>query len=155
MAIAYGTRINDTNFITEVDLDNNTCETTGYINGEAVDFSGGGSSDFSTAEVTLNLTPPAGVSIIDYAIACEFYYPSESHCYRISAFPVDENNKCNIILYQGFGYIVGVQANDAEYTYYDLDVETALFSGGVIFDEESGIVVTGNGSITGSLVLGN
>lgn len=55
MAVAYGTRINDdTNFITEIDLDNNTCETTGYIAGEAVDFSGGGgSSDFSTAEVTL------------------------------------------------------------------------------------------------------
>ena len=31
MAVAYGTRINDTNFITEIDLDNNTCETTGYI----------------------------------------------------------------------------------------------------------------------------
>lgn len=45
MAVAYGTRINDdTNFITEIDLDNNTCETTGYINGEAVDFSGGGGS---------------------------------------------------------------------------------------------------------------
>ena len=55
MSIAYGARINDdTNFKTEIDLDNETCETTGYINGEAVDFSGGGSSDLSTAVVTID-----------------------------------------------------------------------------------------------------
>lgn len=55
MAVAYGTRINDdTNFITTVDVDNETCETTGYIDGEAVDFSGGsGSSDFTTAEAII------------------------------------------------------------------------------------------------------
>lgn len=58
MAVAYGTRINDdTNFITTIDIDEETCETTGYIDGEAVDFSGGGgSSDFTTAEVTLITT---------------------------------------------------------------------------------------------------
>lgn len=61
MAVAYGTRINDdTNFITEIDLDNNTCETTGYIAGEAVDFSGGsGSSDFS--KITISASVAAGV----------------------------------------------------------------------------------------------
>ena len=60
MAVAYGTRINDdTNFITEIDLDNNTCETTGYIDGEAVDFSGGGSSDFSKISVSCSVA--AGV----------------------------------------------------------------------------------------------
>lgn len=56
MAVSYGARFDKgTNFVTEVDLDNSTCETTGFIDGEAVDFSGGGGdSDYSIAKVAFN-----------------------------------------------------------------------------------------------------
>ena len=55
--VSYGARFDSgTNFVTEVDIENNTCETTGYLDGEAVDFSGGGSSDFSTAQAIINDT---------------------------------------------------------------------------------------------------
>lgn len=116
---------------------------------------GGGSSDFSTAEVTLNLTPPEGVSISELHLSCDFYYPSESYSYNAELFPADENNKCNIVLYRGYGYVGLVEAVDAGYNPYYLDYETASFSGGAIFDEETGaIVVTDNCTITGSVVLG-
>lgn len=52
---AYGMRFDDdSNAITVIDEENQTAATTGYINGEPVEFSGGGgSSDFSTAEVLI------------------------------------------------------------------------------------------------------
>lgn len=55
MAYAYGMRFDDdSNAITVIDEDNQTAVTTGYIDGEYVEFGGGGgSSDFSTATITL------------------------------------------------------------------------------------------------------
>lgn len=55
MIYSYGARIDhDSNAITVIDEENKTAITTGYVNGEYVEF-GGGSSDFSTAEVTIYL----------------------------------------------------------------------------------------------------
>lgn len=46
MIYSYGGRIdNDSNAITKIDEENRTAETKGYINGEYVEFAGGGSSD--------------------------------------------------------------------------------------------------------------
>lgn len=55
MSYAYGMRFDDdSNAITVIDEDNQTAVTTGYIDGEYVEFGGGGgSSDFSTAELTV------------------------------------------------------------------------------------------------------
>lgn len=55
MAYAYGMRFDDnSNAITVIDEDTQTAVTTGYIDGEYVEFGGGGgSSDFSAAEVTI------------------------------------------------------------------------------------------------------
>lgn len=55
MIYSYGARVDDnSNAITVIDEENETAVTTGYVNGEYVEFSGGGSSDFSTATLTLN-----------------------------------------------------------------------------------------------------
>lgn len=52
MIYGFGGRIdNDSNAVTMIDKENRTAETIGYVNGEYVEF--GGSSDFSTAEVTI------------------------------------------------------------------------------------------------------
>lgn len=60
MSYAYGMRFDDdSNAITVIDEENQTATTTGYINGEPVEFAGGGSSDFSTAEVTLTVPEQA------------------------------------------------------------------------------------------------
>lgn len=65
MAIEYGARIDGgTNFITSIDIENETAETTGYIDGVPVEF-GGGSSDFSTATVTATYTLPEGVTSLE------------------------------------------------------------------------------------------
>ena len=54
MVYNYGGRVdNDSNAITKIDEENRSAETKGYINGEYVEFSGGGSSDFSTAQMTV------------------------------------------------------------------------------------------------------
>lgn len=57
MSYAYGMRFDDnSNAITVIDEDNQTAVTTGYINGEYVEFGGGGggSSDLSNAVVTID-----------------------------------------------------------------------------------------------------
>lgn len=55
MVYSFGCRVdNDSNAVTVIDEENETASTTGYVNGEYVEFSGGGgSSDFSTATVTI------------------------------------------------------------------------------------------------------
>ena len=53
MSYSYGCRVDrDSNAITEIDEENKTATTKGYVNGEYVEFDGG-SSDFSIAEVTV------------------------------------------------------------------------------------------------------
>ena len=62
MAYAYGMRFDDnSNAITVIDEDNQTAVTTGYIDGEYVEFGGGGSSDFSKA--TISFDGNEGISV--------------------------------------------------------------------------------------------
>lgn len=56
MIYSYGGRVdNDSNAITVIDEENKTAVTTGYVNGEYVEFGGGGggTSEFSTAEMQI------------------------------------------------------------------------------------------------------
>ena len=122
MAVAFGTRINDnTNFITEIDLDNETCETTGYINGEAVDFSGGGGSgDFSTAEVEIT-----GMAEIYGA------FLKEDETYYIN-----DSGTVTVILYKGKATLSSLNAPEN-------------VTGDITYDSDRDeIIVTGDGTIT-------
>ena len=57
MVYGFGCRIDkDSNMITTVDESTRTATTNGYINGVPFESGGGGSSDFSTAEVTITNT---------------------------------------------------------------------------------------------------
>lgn len=71
MIYSYGGRVdNDSNAITVIDEENRTAVTTGYINGEYVEFSGGGSSWTLLTEetVTTNEVPEQGIfGIMSYS----------------------------------------------------------------------------------------
>ena len=115
-----------------------------------VQVEGGGSSDFSTAEVTLNLTPPEGVTIVEEGVSSYITYPSDEYLYECSYF-MPTNNKVNILLYNGVGHIgPDIHGYDSEDTGYDIDISTITVSGDIEVTED--FVVTGNGTISGTLV---
>ena len=158
MAFEYGARLNTGDyFSTTVDVENQTAETKGTIDGEPVDFGGGGgSSDFSTAEVTLNLTPPSGVSFVKEFVSAGISFPDEffdndgKGYYLASIMAV--NHKATILMYNGVGYIEFASANDAEDNSY-LALSPSV-TGDISWDENVGdcgaFVVTGDGTITAS-----
>ena len=115
-----------------------------------VQVSGGGSSDFSFAEVTLNITPPEGVTIDEEGLQTKIYYPSDDLCYVCAWYPAT-NHKVNILLYNGVGYIEpDIRGYDSEYTGYELDRSSITVSGDIEFTEEHIFIVTGDGTISGT-----
>lgn len=133
MAVAYGTRINDdTNFITEIDLDNNTCETTGYIGGEAVDFSGGGSSDFSTATVTITNNNDVGLNLPSVFDAGELSPEAPALLYSAS---MGYHGAVTIVLYKGSAFI-------------DLPSDDVVIDGNITAMGSGNYIITGDCSIT-------
>lgn len=118
---------------------------------------GGGSIDFSTAEVTLILTAPEGVIIEEEYISSAYtLYPedvSRSDSYQIASILADSNHKFQILLYKDNALFETVNAygNDTEYV---ANLVTATYTGGVELDDVSGLVkVTGDGTITATLEL--
>ena len=112
---------------------------------------GGGSSDFSTATITLNLTPPQGVTIDSEGIDnARIEYPSDNFSY--ASFIPAVNHVASILMYQGkatFIAVVGESPTDD----YELDNETATLSGDIEYnDEDECYVVTGDCAITGTMV---
>ena len=126
MIYGYGARIdNDSNAITIIDEENRTAETTGYINGEYVEFSGGGSSDFSTAEVTVIGSGGAisGANIYD-----------DENDDNTASYGVLESGVNTVVLYKGKA-ILYAQGEEISVS-------------GSITDNEGVLTVTGNGTIT-------
>lgn len=131
-------------------------------------------SDFSFAEVTLNLIPPEGAypinresaeeCLIDYPISVDEALAEEGmaktayQCLRNSA--VD--HKVNVLLYKGVGYIHWVSAESDQPegwgSYYkaDPDMDGFSVSGNLAIDTINDlfyvVVVTGDGTITANLV---
>jgi len=126
----------------------------------------GGSSDFSTAEITLNFTPPSGVTITTYAI----YSPKISYDgtdYVISTpdmqgnLTSDTNTLILILADDGNGAkaritsIDTITCMDAEGNFYVID-GTPTLSGDITEvpgSEYNYYVVTGDCSITANVVL--
>lgn len=108
----------------------------------------GGSSDFTTATVTINATPPTGVTISDVYISPYFEFPDENAHYAIEMMTYTE--PVNIVLYKGEGYLNDVTAEDTSFNPYTLDNPT--LSGGITREVENNrYVVTGDCSISGTL----
>ena len=118
---------------------------------------GGSSSNLSTAEVTLNLTPPAGITIIDKFVGAEFGV-DENYGYNGALEVID--NKVYPVLYNGEATIYGIHYYDAENQSYTIDKEATITETGGVhavyteFDEEISLTITGDGSITATLKEG-
>ena len=132
-------------------------------NGEGIDVStyatatvnvegGGGSSDFSTAEVTVNLTLDDSTTIASAFVNDVFLnFPDENFGYVGESLQVT-NNKVVVILYNNYAEIGGLSASNTSDNYYVLGENVPTASGGVAFDSELGVfIVTGDGTITAVL----
>lgn len=110
----------------------------------------GGSSDFSTAEVTLNLTVE-GETVVTTALDNVYIaYPSDEHGY-VCAYQPSENNKCKVLLYKGTCDVLGLLATDSNEQEYGTIVGTPVTTGGVRWVVEGNFEITGDGTITATL----
>lgn len=116
---------------------------------------GGGLSGFSTTEVTLNITPPEGVTFVRETASSAISYPStvynNNRDYYCCPYLQVSNHKVTILLYNGVGYIDGLECYSEDETYWPL-LSSATVSGDISWDENLGeggaMVVAGNGTIT-------
>ena len=131
--------------------ENGTYETKGEMyNKVTVNVEGGGGeSDFSTAEVTLNLAPPEDVTFIETALdSLRTEYPNENFDYKCPYLP-SINNKCSVLLYQGRAIVDSVIGTTEDYSVYNVIVGTPITTGGVTWNsEDSFFEITGDGTIT-------
>lgn len=114
-----------------------------------VNVSGGGSSDFSFAEVTLNITPPEYIELDYEIIQAKFEYPSDSPSYECMC--ETTNQKVNIILYHGAARIEESILGYWGWNEYLLDIGTMTTSGNIEYVDDH-FIVTGNGTISGSYI---
>ena len=121
-----------------------------------VNVSGGGSSDFSTAEVTLNLTLPEGLTADEeFLVTCLLPYPDINTAQPfVSNYVSAVNHKVNLPLYQGKAYFLMPAANANSQSYSISDPSAVALSGSVVYDEQMQMFyVTGDCTITATLVL--
>ena len=123
--------------------------------GESGGGGGGGSSDFSTAQVTLNLTPPEGVEITSVRANLNFEYGG----YWYTAYDcVATDNILSVLTHLNNANILlsTIEASDAEGTVYFIDTDSPInASGGITYDaEEEYFIITGDGTITATLIEG-
>ena len=135
-----------------------------YATADVAVEGGGGSSDFSTAEVTFNVTPPEGVTITTvYAenVNVPWYIdpqdPADILYYECeSVFNTTDALKIKIPVGIVAGAFVGGAAiyfTDSENTYIFLN-DTPTISGNVTFDSDNNrYVITGDCAFSGNLEL--
>ena len=135
MAYAYGMRFDDnSNAITVIDEDNQTAVTTGYIDGEYVEFGGGGSGPVSVATMTvLNTTDDT------YQFSGPSGFTNEETEFsaavsEINIFPGE--NLIDMLLYNGKCML------------NTLDVEPSSTSGNIESDTSTSFIITGDCSLT-------
>lgn len=93
---SFGMRFdNDSNAITTIDEVNETAVTKGYVNGEYVEFGGGESSDFSTAEVTIGNSSASTIQM--YLAYCD----DEFGVSVITSLSRDDEREVIVPLYKG------------------------------------------------------
>ena len=140
MAYAYGMRFDDdSNAITVIDEDNQTAVTTGYIDGEYVEFGGGGSGPVSMATLTvINNTDST------YQFSGPSGFTNEEMGYsmavvEINIFPGE--NLIDMLLYNGKCIL------------NTWEVEPSSTSGNIEADTSTSFIITGDCSLTISPIV--
>lgn len=125
-----------------------------WLNQIAENGGGGGSSDFSTATVTLNLTMPTGVSNEGTTVTSEISVDAFAYTGSINA--NSTNTSAEILLYKGSANITSVEAVGSDSQPYVIsNLSAAVLSGNITYDLEQGVLlVTGDCSITATLESG-
>lgn len=136
MAYTFGARLDDDSYaLTTVDEDQGTATTKGEINGVPFEGGGGGSSDFSTAQVTIvnNLANQNVEVIVAHITVDEDGLTYLTYANRQSTITID------VALYKGvsFGALGQIISENVEIT----------ATGGIEMDETD-FMVTSNGTIT-------
>lgn len=147
MAYAFGSRIDDDSYaVTYVDESQGTAVTKGEINGEPFESGGGGgSSDFSTAEVTV-ISSNGGEYIQVFSAIQDI---SQSYDLEPNALPPvastldmetsSGSEVIDIVMYQGHALISSPKASSIS---GDIELIAEPFEGDAIYD------ITGDGTIT-------
>lgn len=116
--------------------------------------SGGGGGDFSTANITLNLTPPEGVTLTQYAVSkatIDFPHIEDWYGYSSEDIVVENSNVVAVLTYQNQAAIrSGVWGSDGDII-YSMSGDPVC-TGGVSYDAENNLfIVTGDGTITATV----
>lgn len=117
---------------------------------------GGGGGDFSTAEVTLNLTPPEGVTLVSESVLTSVSSPDLQSLYQCGN--VTANNhivtliiNTAVIESEGFCRIDGIFAYDSEDNEY-AEISNITVTEDIIYDSDYGTFrVNGNGTISADI----
>lgn len=118
---------------------------------------GGGSSDFSTAEVTINPIIEGSPTLVEKGFVAEILYPEVSANPYAGGF---DDFKGNIILYKNDAFISidSLFASDSNETIYvasDNPIAPTI-SGDATYDNDTGrFIITGDCTITVTMVQGN
>ena len=104
---------------------------------------GGGSSDFSTAEVTVTGPTEEDYTQLVLAAAVDYHdpeYPEDDESYSIGSLPITSNSVLQIVLYKGKAYVTVVPRSDQAVVTVSGNIEATFI--------ENRYIVTGDCSIT-------
>ena len=109
---------------------------------------GGGGGDFTTAEVTLNITVSGKTLVETFVDTASIMFPTENIFYMSSVI-LSDNGKLSILLYQNYAEIGGFGAIDTEDNEYYTIVGEPILTGNIQYNNDTGYFeVTGDCSIT-------
>lgn len=155
MANSVTARFNDDCKVFVSMSDDTTVEKAVIIDAEGneTDIGGGGSSDFSTAEVTINVTTEGSPTLVYKTFASDIEYPETASPYYASF----EDFTGNIILYKNKA-IIGldsITAQDSDNNNYIAATNpTPTTSGNATYDADNSIfIITGDCTINVKIAI--
>lgn len=135
MAYTFGARLDDDSYaLTTIDEDQGTATTKGEINGVPFEGGGGGSSDFSTAQMTVN----DSVDHIMYgAFAVGIVGPDDPPPTTTGKVYTDEYDSFSVVMYKGMATVE-----------FEIDEQTTISATGSATVDRNYVIITGDCNIT-------
>lgn len=135
MAYTFGARLDDDSYaLTTIDEDQGTATTKGEINGVPFEGGGGGSSDFSTAQMTVN----DSVDHIMYgAFAVGIVGPDDPPPTTTGKVYTDEYDSFSVVMYKGMAAVE-----------FEIDEQTTISATGSATVDRNYVIITGDCNIT-------